>query len=105
TMHSLAQSSGHVAESVGGVLKDAERARENSDLTAERIAELNGHSLRISELLDVIREVAERTDLLALNGSLEATRAGEAGRGFSLVAGEMRRLAERVKSTVDDLRT
>ena len=54
-------------------------------------------------LLDEIREIAARSDLLALNGALEATRAGEAGRGFELVATEMRRLAERVTGTVTDV--
>jgi methyl-accepting chemotaxis protein len=55
-------------------------------------------------LLEVIHEISERSDLLALNGSLEATRVGEAGRGFALVAAEMRRLAERVSGAVVDVR-
>lgn len=105
TMDSLSDSAGHIAESVGHVLGDAERTRTTTESMASRIAELSGHANRIGELLEVIRDVADRSDLLALNGSLEATRAGEAGRGFALVAGEMRRLAERVTSTVGDVRS
>lgn len=104
TMESLADSAAHIAESVGNVLGDAERTRTTTENMASRIAELSAHANRIGELLEVIRDVADRSDLLALNGSLEATRAGEAGRGFGLVAGEMRRLAERVTSTVGDVR-
>jgi methyl-accepting chemotaxis protein len=52
----------------------------------------------------VIREIADRSDLLALNASLEGTRAGEAGRGFALVAAEMRKLAERVTASVTDIK-
>lgn len=104
TMDSLSDSAAHIAGSVGSVLGDAERTRTTTEQMAQRIAELNAHAGRIAELLDVIREVADRSDLLALNGSLEATRAGEAGRGFSLVAGEMRRLAERVTATVTNVR-
>lgn len=104
TMDSLASSSAHIAESVANVQNDADKTRATTEQMAVRIAELNSHAGRIGELLDVIREIADRSDLLALNGSLEATRAGEAGRGFGLVAGEMRRLAERVTTTVSDVR-
>jgi methyl-accepting chemotaxis protein len=54
--------------------------------------------------LDVIRDVADKSDLLALNGSLEASRAGENGQGFALVAAEMRRLAVRVTASVQDVK-
>lgn len=104
TMESLSGSAAHIAEAVRKVLSDAERNRQNTDQTAARIADLNGHAARIGELLEVIRDVADRSDLLALNGSLEATHAGEAGKGFSIVASEMRRLAERVTATVDSVR-
>ncbi|MBK8212248.1 MAG: methyl-accepting chemotaxis protein [Myxococcales bacterium] len=105
TMESLSGSAAHIAEAVKKVLSDAERNRQNTDQTAARIADLNGHAARIGELLEVIRDVADRSDLLALNGSLEATHAGEAGKGFTIVASEMRRLAERVTATVDSVRT
>jgi methyl-accepting chemotaxis protein len=104
TMQSLLQSAAHIAESARGVLSNAERTKETTDTMSKRFAELTAHMNRIGELLDVIREIADRSDLLALNASLEATRAGEAGRSFSLVAAEMRRLAERVTAAVQDVK-
>jgi len=105
TMDSLAGSAAHVATAVQGVLENAERTLQNTDQMVLRIDELTGHANRIGDILDVIREIADRTDLLALNGSLEASRAGEAGVGFSLVASEMRRLAERVTASVGNIKT
>jgi len=105
TMQSLLQSASHIAESARGVLLNAERAKDTTEATSTRIGELSRHTNRIAELLDVIREISDRSDLLALNASLEATRAGEAGRAFALVAAEMRRLAERVTATVVDVKS
>ena len=102
---SLLESAAHIAESARGVLANAERTRETTDGMSKRFAELTGHTNRIAELLEVIREIADRRNLLALNASLEATRAGEAGRPFSLVAAEMRRLAERVTASVQDVKS
>lgn len=104
TMQSLLQSAAHIAESARGVLSNAERTKETTDTMSKRFSELTSHMNRIAELLDVIREIADRSDLLALNASLEATRAGEAGRSFALVAAEMRRLAERVTASVQDVK-
>jgi methyl-accepting chemotaxis protein len=104
TMDSLLAAATHVSESSLGVLAKAERTRETTGRTSERIAELTTHAGRIAEILDVIRDIADRSDLLALNASLEGTRAGEAGRGFALVAAEMRKLAERVTASVQDIK-
>jgi methyl-accepting chemotaxis protein len=104
TMQSLLEAAAHISESARGVLQNAERTTQTHDLSARRITELTTHANRITEILEVIRDIAERSDLLALNASLEGTRAGEAGRGFSLVAGEMRRLAERVTASVEDIK-
>ncbi len=101
----LADSAGDISTAASEVLSNAEETRKRADKVVEEIAELGRHITRVSELLELIREVADRSDLLALNGSLEATRAGEAGRGFALVANEMRRLAERVTGTVADVRS
>lgn len=104
TMDSLSQSAAHVSESVSGVLDNAERTVSTADDMVSHIQKLSGHTGRITELLDVIRDIADKSDLLALNGSLEASRAGEGGQGFALVAAEMRRLAERVTATVEDVK-
>lgn len=104
TMSSLLEAAGHIAESAQGVLDNAEQTLETTDDAAARIAELSGHTNRIAELLEVIRDIADRSDLLALNAGLEATRAGESGRAFSLLAAEMRRLAERVTASVQDVK-
>ena len=80
----------------------AERSHATAEQTLADITALEGHTRGIRELLVVIRDVASRSDLLALNGALEASRAGEAGRGFEIVAAEMRGLAERVTGSVGD---
>jgi methyl-accepting chemotaxis protein len=104
TVELLANAAEDITRTSTQVLANAEQTLSNTDTTVVRITELNQHVGSITQLLEVIREVADRSDLLALNGSLEATRAGEAGRGFALVASEMRRLAERVAGSVADAR-
>ena len=103
-MQSLLDSASHIADTARGVLTNAEQTKETTDAIARRFSALSGHTNRIAEILEVIREIADRSDLLALNASLEASRAGEAGRPFSLVAVEMRRLAERVTASVHDVK-
>jgi methyl-accepting chemotaxis protein len=102
TIDQLADASEDIASTSVQVLGNAEQSLSNADTVVARIDELNTQVGNITQLLAVIREVADRSDLLALNGALEATRAGDVGRGFALVAAEMRRLAERTAGSVAD---
>jgi methyl-accepting chemotaxis protein len=104
-MDRLARSAADISSAANEVLTNARQTGERADRVGTKLAELGLHVARVSALLQLIRDIADRSDLLALNGSLEATRAGEAGRGFGLVAVEMRRLAERVTTAVADVRS
>ncbi len=77
--------------------------RNESMAVADAITKLNQDLREVSKIAQVINQVAERSDLLALNAALEGTKAGEVGRGFSLVAAEMRKLAENVSASARDI--
>jgi methyl-accepting chemotaxis protein len=81
-----------------------EKVRHNAVEVDDAIARLSRRVERIGTVVEVIDEIADRSDLLALNAALEGAKAGEAGRGFSIVAAEMRRLAENVLESTKEIK-
>jgi len=88
---------------VGEAIAQIERLASEVERSTQAMSVLQQESNKIGAVMDVIKAVAEQTNLLALNAAIEAARAGEAGRGFAVVADEVRGLAQRTQKSTEEI--
>ncbi|MDM8564380.1 methyl-accepting chemotaxis protein [Candidatus Halobeggiatoa sp. HSG11] len=104
TVQQSADNASHASQLAMSARNCAEKGGEVVGITINAMAEINTSSKKITDIIEVINEIAFQTNLLALNAAVEAARAGEHGRGFAVVATEVRTLAQRSASAAKEIK-
>ena len=89
--------------SLSGSVGTVQALTQDMQLASQSISDVESHTEEINKIIDVIRSIAEQTNLLALNAAIEAARAGEQGRGFAVVADEVRSLASKTQISTEEI--